>query len=119
MYIANSKTTAKKGKKKKNIYIYIYNWYAKKEKRNQKNTQNHKRQKSVEKKELPRTRQQIENNKKYGKFFFLGLHPWHMEVPRLGGLVRAIAASLHQSHSNAGSEPCLPPTPQLMATPDP
>ena len=26
-------------------------------------------------------------------------------------------ASLH--HSNAGSEPCLQPTPQLMATPDP
>ena len=28
------------------------------------------------------------------------------------------AAGLRQSHSNAGSEPCLQPTPQLTATPD-
>ena len=28
----------------------------------------------------------------------------------------ATAASLHHNHSNAGSEPHLPPTPQLMAT---
>ena len=35
------------------------------------------------------------------------------------GLIGAIAAGLHQSHSNAGSEPRLQPTPQLMATPDP
>ena len=34
-------------------------------------------------------------------------------------LIRAVAAGLHKSHSNAGSEPCLQPTPQLMATPDP
>ena len=34
------------------------------------------------------------------------------------GLIGAVAASLRQSHSNAGSEPCLQPTPQLMATPD-
>ena len=34
------------------------------------------------------------------------------------GLIRAIATSLHQSHSNAGSEPRLRPTPQLTATPD-
>ena len=33
---------------------------------------------------------------------FLGPHPQHMEVP-----------------SNTGSEPCLQPTPQLMATLDP
>ena len=38
---------------------------------------------------------------------FLGPLPWHMEVPRLGGPVRAIAAGLHQSHSNVGSEPRL------------
>ena len=31
---------------------------------------------------------------------FLVLHPWHMEVPRLG--VKS-AASQHHSHSNAGS----------------
>ena len=35
------------------------------------------------------------------------------------GLVRATAAGLRHSHSNVGSEPCLPPTPQLTATPDP
>ena len=31
----------------------------------------------------------------------------------------AIAAGLHHSHSNVGSEPSLRPTPQLTATPDP
>ena len=30
----------------------------------------------------------------------------------------AVAARLRQSHSNAGSDPRLRPTPQLMATPD-
>ena len=35
------------------------------------------------------------------------------------GLIGATAASLCNSHSNAGSEPCLQPTPQLMATLDP
>ena len=35
------------------------------------------------------------------------------------GLIGAVAASLNQSHSNAGSEPRLRPTPQLTATPDP
>ena len=34
------------------------------------------------------------------------------------GRIGAVATSLHQSHSNAGSEPRLQPTPQLMATPD-
>ena len=34
------------------------------------------------------------------------------------GPVGAVAASLRQSHSNAGSEPRLQPTPQLTATPD-
>ena len=36
----------------------------------------------------------------------------HMEVPRLQVRTRAAAASLHHSHSKAGSEPCLRPTPQ-------
>ena len=31
------------------------------------------------------------------------------------GLIEAVAASLRQSHSNAGSEPHLWPTPQLIA----
>ena len=48
-------------------------------------------------------------------FCFLGPHPLHMEVPRLGGLFRATAASLHHSHSNVGSEPRLQPPPQLTA----
>ena len=52
-------------------------------------------------------------------FFFLGPHPRHMEVPRLGGLIGAAAASLSQSHSNAGYEPRLQPTPQLTAMLDP
>ena len=35
------------------------------------------------------------------------------------GLIGAVAASLHQSHSNARSEPHLQPTLQLVATLDP
>ena len=35
------------------------------------------------------------------------------------GQIRAGAAGLLQSHSNAGSEPHPKPTPQLTATPDP
>ena len=35
------------------------------------------------------------------------------------GLIGAVAAGLHHSHSNMGSEPHLQPTPQLTATPDP
>ena len=35
------------------------------------------------------------------------------------GLIGAVAAGLHHSHSNSGSEPLLRPTPQLMAMPDP
>ena len=34
------------------------------------------------------------------------------------GQIGAAASSLHQSHSNAGSQPSLQPTPQLMATLD-
>ena len=35
------------------------------------------------------------------------------------GRIGAVAAGLHHSHSNAGSHPCLQPTPQLIVTPDP
>ena len=35
------------------------------------------------------------------------------------GQIGAAAAGLHHSHSNAGSKPCLRPTPQLMAPPGP
>ena len=51
-------------------------------------------------------------------FAFLGLHPWHMGS-QARGLVETTAAGLHHSHSNARSEQCLRPTPQLTATPDP
>ena len=34
-------------------------------------------------------------------------------------LIEAVAAGLHQSHSNTRSQPCLQATPQLMTTPDP
>ena len=35
------------------------------------------------------------------------------------GQIGAVATCLRQSHSNAGSNLCLQPTPQLTATPDP
>jgi len=35
------------------------------------------------------------------------------------GPIEAVATGLCQSHSNAGSEPSLQPTPQLTATPHP
>ena len=35
------------------------------------------------------------------------------------GLIRDVAAGLHQSHGNLGSELYLQPTPQLTAMPDP
>ena len=35
-----------------------------------------------------------------------------------GGLIGAVTAGLHHSHSNAGSKPHLRPTPQLKASPD-
>ena len=46
-------------------------------------------------------------------FFLLGPHLWHMEVPRLG-----VQSELHLLASTAGPEPCLQPTPQLVAMPD-
>ena len=52
-------------------------------------------------------------------FVFLGPYLQHMEVPRLGSRMWAVAPSLRHSHSNGRSEPCLRPTPQLMAMPDP
>ena len=45
--------------------------------------------------------------------------PTAYEGSQARGLIGAVAAGLHQSHSNAGSEPHLQPTPQLMAMPDP
>ena len=37
-------------------------------------------------------------------------------ISQARALIRAAAADLHHSHSNAGSEPRLRPTPQLAAT---
>ena len=37
---------------------------------------------------------------------------------QIRGLIGAVAAGLHQSHGNAGSELHMRPTPQLTATPD-
>ena len=56
------------------------------------------------------------------RFFFFGLYraaPAAYGGSQDRGLIRATAASLHHIHSNAGSEPCLRPAPQLTATPDP
>ena len=50
---------------------------------------------------------------------FLGLLPSAHGGSQARGRIGAVAASLHQSHSNPGSKPCLQPTPQLTATPDP
>ena len=54
-------------------------------------------------------------------FVFLERHLQHMEVPRLGVESELQLPDLHHSHShsNAISEPCLRPIPQLKATPDP
>ena len=58
-------------------------------------------------------------------FFFFGLFAisWAAALAYGGsqarGLIGAVAASLHQSHSNAGSEPRLQPKPQLTVTLDP
>ena len=51
-------------------------------------------------------------------FLSLGLYPQHIEVPRLGGLIGAVAADHSHSHSNVGSELCLRSIPQLRAAAD-
>ena len=50
---------------------------------------------------------------------FLGPHSQQMEIPRLGVRIRATAAGLCHSQRDMGCEPCVWPTPQLMAKPDP
>ena len=56
-------------------------------------------------------------------FFFLFVISWATPtayvVSQARGQIGTVAASLHQGHSKAGSEPCLRPTPQLMAILDP
>ena len=50
---------------------------------------------------------------------FLGLPPVAYGGFQTRGLIGAVAGSLHQSHSNAGSKPPLKTTPQLTAMLDP
>ena len=52
-------------------------------------------------------------------FFYFRATPAAYGGSQARGRIRAIAAGLHHSHSNMGSEPRLQPTPQLMAMPDP
>ena len=60
-----------------------------------------------------------------GIFFFFCLFAISRAAPtayggsQARGPIGAAATGLHQSHSNAGSEPHLQPTPQLTATPSP
>ena len=49
--------------------------------------------------------------------FFLG--PTAYGGSQAKGLIGTFATGLHQSHSNARSEPHLQPTSQVMAMPDP
>ena len=52
-------------------------------------------------------------------FFFPGAAPLAYGGSQARGLMGAVAAGLHHSHSNTGSEPSLQPTPHLTATPNP
>ena len=52
-------------------------------------------------------------------FVFIGPYPLAYEGSQARGLIRAVANSLSQSHSNVGSEPHLQPTPQVKAMQDP
>ena len=61
----------------------------------------------------------------YFIFYFLFFLPFSRAAPaacgdsQARGRIGAVAAGLHHSHGNAGSELYLQPTPQLTATPDP
>ena len=52
-------------------------------------------------------------------FIFWGAAPMAYGTSQAKGWTGAVALGLHHSHSNARSEPCLRPTPQLTAMPDP
>ena len=52
-------------------------------------------------------------------FFFFKATPVAYGGSQVRGQIKATAANLHHSHSNAGSALCLQTTPQLMAMPNP
>ena len=52
-------------------------------------------------------------------YLFFRDAPMVYEGSQARGPIRAVAASLHHSHSNAGSKPHLQCTPRLTETPDP
>ena len=52
-------------------------------------------------------------------FFFFRATPTGYGSFQARGPIGATAPGLHHGHSNMGSEPCLKPTPQLTAVPDP
>ena len=54
------------------------------------------------------------------KFFgFFLFWFWFLGCTRSMQRFQAVATGLQHSHNNMGSEPHLPPTPQLTVTPDP
>ena len=55
----------------------------------------------------------------FGSFCLFRAAPTAHRGSQARGPIRAVAAGLRHSHSHAGSEPHLQPTPQLTATPDP
>ena len=65
----------------------------------------------------------LRNSLRANFFFFFCLFAFSKAAPvayggsQARGLIGAVATGLHHSHSNVGSEPCLQPTPQLMAMP--
>ena len=75
----------------------------------------------IEKRETGKALRQSVVGSRYAFFFLLsfGASPMACGGSQARGLIGAVAASLHQSHSNMGSELHLCPTPQLMATQDP
>ena len=55
----------------------------------------------------------------YSLFAFARATPMPYGGSQARGLIRAVAAGLHQSHSSARAELHLQPTPQLTAMQDP
>ena len=65
------------------------------------------------------TSQNFKNITLFFVWFFFRATPMAYGHSQTRGQIRAVVAGLSHSHSNAGSELCLWPTPQIMAMPDP